>query len=63
MIQLPPGPERDTRDTEMRAVRDRGREPTEEEMRANWERLGLIYTRDASDAAEDWWFKWGRLGA
>jgi salicylate hydroxylase len=63
MLQLPPGAERDARDVEMRAIRDRDREPDEEEMRKNWERLGFIYSHDASDAAEDWWVKWGRLGA
>jgi salicylate hydroxylase len=61
MLSLPPGPEREARDAQMRATRDLDREPTEEELREHWENLGTYYTHDATEAAEDWWAKWGRL--
>lgn len=62
MLTSPPGPERETRDAQIRAARDLDQEPTEEELRANWENLGMIFAHDAAEAAEDWWVKWGRLG-
>jgi salicylate hydroxylase len=61
MVSLPPGPERDARDATLRADRDRRQEPSEDELRERWEELGIIYTHDATEAAEDWWAKWGRL--
>jgi salicylate hydroxylase len=61
LLRLPPGPERDARDLEMRSIWDNDQEPTEDELRENWEKLGILYAHDATEAAEDWWLKWGRL--
>ena len=59
---LPPGPQQEERDREMRARTAEGEsvfgsgEPAEQ-----WEQLKELFGYDAEDEADDWWVKWGLL--
>lgn len=35
---------------------------SDELLSAQWEEVGALFGYDATDAAEDWWVKWGALG-
>lgn len=62
LVWLPPGPERDGRDTGMRMSRQRGREHWDEgQLREQWEDISEVFGYSAREAAEDWWVNWGML--
>lgn len=58
MMALPPGPEADARDEDMRRQRN---EWDEGMLKAQFEEISGIFLYDAGDAAEEWWINWGRF--
>ncbi|KAI0700134.1 FAD/NAD(P)-binding domain-containing protein [Cerioporus squamosus] len=60
MMVLPPGPEPDARDEDMRRQRN---EWDEGMLKAQFEEISEIFLYDAGDAAEEWWVNWGRFHA
>lgn len=58
MMALPPGPEADARDEDMRRERN---EWDEGMLKAQFEEISGIFLYDAGDAAEEWWINWGRF--
>ncbi|KAI0730565.1 FAD/NAD(P)-binding domain-containing protein [Earliella scabrosa] len=57
---LPPGPDADSRDQNVRRSPDEWDEGT---TKAQFEEIAEIFVYDAGDAAEEWWINWGRLYA
>ncbi|KAI0738696.1 FAD/NAD(P)-binding domain-containing protein [Daedaleopsis nitida] len=58
MVTLPPGPEADARDANIR------RELTDWDecaLKEQFEEIADIFLYDAGDAAEEWWISWGRF--
>ena len=57
---LPPGPDADARDQNVRRSPSEWDEGT---TKAQFEEIAEIFVYDAGDAAEEWWINWGRLYA
>ena len=57
-MSLPPGPEADARDANMRQTLNVMGEGT---LKAQFEEFAEIFCYDAGDAAEEWWINWGRF--
>ncbi|KAI0346928.1 FAD/NAD(P)-binding domain-containing protein [Trametopsis cervina] len=56
-LRMPPGPERDARDADLRHARG---EWDDGALKTEFEGLAMLFGYDAYDAAEEWWFSWGR---
>ena len=57
-MSLPPGPEADARNANMRQTLNDMDEGT---LKAQFEEFAEIFCYDAGDAAEEWWINWGRF--
>ncbi|KZT07570.1 FAD/NAD(P)-binding domain-containing protein [Laetiporus sulphureus 93-53] len=59
MVAMPPGPERDARDADMR--KKNADEWDEGTMKRNFEEMAWVFGYVAQDDADEWWVNWGRL--
>ncbi|KAF7354633.1 3-hydroxybenzoate 6-hydroxylase 1 [Mycena sanguinolenta] len=60
---MPPGEERDSRNTLLRESLKTGIEHWDDGMlREQWEQIEVGFAYHMREAAEDWWMKWGSLG-
>jgi len=63
LVSLPDGEIQQLRDAAMRkSLEPASTEWNDEQLLQQWEEIGEIFGYNASEAAEDWWVKWGTLG-
>ncbi|PSR80361.1 hypothetical protein PHLCEN_2v6746 [Hermanssonia centrifuga] len=58
-VRLPPGPEKDARNADIRLARD---EWDDGSLKEQFEGLANLFCYEAEDAAQEWWVTWGRYG-
>ena len=58
VLALPPGPETEARDANLRPTVD---DMDEGDLKAQFEEIAQIFLYDAGDEAEEWWINWGRF--
>ncbi|KAJ3564100.1 hypothetical protein NP233_g8513 [Leucocoprinus birnbaumii] len=62
LVTLPPGEDREMRDAGMARSLQVDTTWDDSMLREQWEEIGEVFGYNATEAAEDWWIKWGVLG-